>query len=242
MERDQNNIGDLAEPETNTARWLFRKATDLDSKNSVTWANWAVMERDQQNFGDLPDPQPYTARWLFRKATELDSQDAVTWNIWAVMEREHGNYGDLKQPELYTARWLFRIATELDPENSVTWASWAVMERDNRNWSEAEQMYVKAAEFATDPKDRGRIYFDLASILSITGRAPDSISYLELAIDANPNDAIAHAKLAKQYGFAHRWSESEAHFCKALERDPDDRTTLQWYQNMLHARRKRQGR
>jgi hypothetical protein len=141
------------ESDTERSRYLFRIATESDSRQSPTWQAWALLERDERNVGSVE--LPHTARWLFKKATEADPKHAPAWQAWALLERDERNVGSVELP--HTARWLFKKATEADPKHAPSWQAWALLERDERNVGSVELphtarwLFKKATE--ADPRD-----------------------------------------------------------------------------------------
>ena len=115
------------------------------------------------------------------------------------------------------------------------------MEKGAENWEKAKEWYVKAAEATSVPRDRSRVYCDLSFMLFRLGRKEDQTNYLELAVGADPSDHIAHARLARAYGFAERWEEAARHFTRSLELKPDDDKTRRWQEQMAWARQKKLG-
>jgi len=235
LEKEQGNIGESID-EKFTARWLYLHLTKVDPKHAPSWRGWAILESEQGNIGQSKDEE-LTARWLFWKGTTADPRDAATWQAWGMLEAEQGSIGGQNNPEPYTARWLFRKAVEADPRNVVNWVGWADMEKRAGNWTDAERLYLSAAEVAIDPITRARIYFDLGFMFSLLHQDDKVVKYLKSAVAANPNDHVAHAKLARSYGFLNLWDAADRHYRRALELNPSDRRTQKWYQNMQSARR-----
>jgi hypothetical protein len=66
------NYGAHGNPEEYTARWLYRKVTEMEPKNVELWWEWVVFEREQANFGTPGNPEEYTARWLVTKVLTID--------------------------------------------------------------------------------------------------------------------------------------------------------------------------
>ncbi|MBF0401446.1 MAG: hypothetical protein HQL90_11830 [Magnetococcales bacterium] len=62
----QRNLGSVEE--AYSARWLFKRATDADSRHAPSWQAWAVMEKEAGNRGSVEEA--YSARWLFKRATD----------------------------------------------------------------------------------------------------------------------------------------------------------------------------
>jgi tetratricopeptide (TPR) repeat protein len=61
------------------------------------------------------------------------------------------------------------------------------------------------------------------------------IRYLNQAVAENPKDARTHAFLGRRYGFLEKWEDSDHHFNEALKLNPNDTTTLKWYDMMQRA-------
>ena len=133
LEKEQDNVGDLAAPLPGTARYLFKKGTDADPHHAHTWQAWALLEKEQDNVGDLAAPLPGTARYLFKKGTDADPHDAPTWQAWALLEKEQHNVGDLAAPLPGTARYLFKKGTDADPHDAHLWQAWALLEKEQHN-------------------------------------------------------------------------------------------------------------
>ncbi len=112
-----------------SARWLFKKATEADPRDAVSWQAWALLERDHGNPGSIDDQ--HTARWLFKKSTEADPRHAASWQAWALLEADHGNPGSID--DQHTARWLFKKSTEADPRDAASWQAWALLEERHGN-------------------------------------------------------------------------------------------------------------
>ena len=153
------------------------------------------------------------------------------------MEAECGNIGDLDKE--FTARWLFKKATEANPNDPLCWTQWAGLEKKQRSWAQAEGLYLCAAEAEQNRKSRARIYFDLATMFANIDERGREKKYLLLAIESNPDDSIAHARLGRTYGFQGEWEKAEQHFKRSLELKPDDRRTQEWYAKMQQARERR---
>ncbi|MGJ8671198.1 MAG: hypothetical protein ACSHXK_17065, partial [Oceanococcus sp.] len=89
LERDDKNYGST--DEKYSARWLFRKAYEINDRNLQTLNAWAILERDDKNYGSTDEE--YSAHWLFKKAYEIDDRNLQTLNAWAILERDDKNYG-----------------------------------------------------------------------------------------------------------------------------------------------------
>ncbi len=211
------------------ARELFQKGVEAGPKHVYVWQAWAMMEEKQ---GDIK-----RARELFQKGAEADPKSAPTWQAWAGLEAECGNIGDLDKE--FTARWLFKKATEANPNDPLCWTQWAGLEKKQRSWAQAEGLYLCAAEAEQNRKSRARIYFDLATMFANIDERGREKKYLLLAIESNPDDSIAHARLGRTYGFQGEWEKAEQHFKRSLELKPDDRRTQEWYAKMQQARERR---
>jgi tetratricopeptide (TPR) repeat protein len=95
---------------------------------------------------------------------------------------------------------------------------------------------LHAAETEQKKSFRARIYFDLAMMFAKLNVHDKGDKYLMLAIDSNPNDHIAYARLGRTYSFQNEWEKAEHYFQRSLQLKPDDRKTQQWYANMQRAR------
>jgi len=215
------------------ARELFEKAGQADPKDAQVWHEWAIFEFERNNIGNLETK--YTGRWLFHKATLVNSSDVIIWQAWAVKEFEQNNIGTVETE--YSARWLLQRASQIDPQSVHVWQAWAVLEKKLKRWPHAECYFLRAAEYSREPKVKSRIYFDLYMMFFRIDEHK-SEGYLVKSVEANPEDSIAHARLAKLYGFQSKWDESEKHFQISLNLKPDDEKTKKWYENMLQTQKR----
>ena len=171
---------------------------------------------------------------LFQKAVDADPKNAPTWQAWAELEAQSDNIGDLDKE--FTARWLFKKATESNPHDPLPLTQWAYIEKRQRNWTQAERLYLCAAEVEQNTRSRARIYFDLATMFGNLDERKKDETYLLLAIECNPSDSIAHARLGRSYSFLGEWEKAEYHFQRSLELNPGDRKTQEWYAKYRRAK------
>ena len=212
--------------DVNRARELFEKGVEADPKHAPVWQAWALME---EKAGDVN-----RARELFEKGVEADPKSAPTWQAWARLETQCDNIGDLDKE--FTGRWLFKKATEVDPNDPLCWTEWADLEKKQGSWAQAEQLYLHAAEAEQGTISRTRTYFDLAMMFANLNEREKEEKYLLLAINSNPDDRIAHARLGRTYSFQGEWEKAEQHFQRSLQLKSDDRKTQKWYTQMQRAR------
>ena len=252
MEKDDGKI--------DRARELFEKGVEADPKHAPLWQAWAIMEKDdgkidrareQFEKGVEADPKhaqlwqawalmeenaSYTdrARVLFQKGVKADPKNAPLWQAWARLETKCDNIGDLDKE--FSGRWLFKKATEVAPKDQLCWTEWADVEKKQKNWAQAEQLYLHAATAEQDIISRARTYFDLAMMFANLNEREKEENYLLLAIDSNPKDSIAHARMGRTYGFQDEWEKAEQHFQRSLQLKPNDYKTQKWYTQMQRAR------
>ncbi len=171
---------------------------------------------------------------LFQKGVKADPKNAPLWQAWARLETKCDNIGDLDKE--FSGRWLFKKATEVASKDQLCWTEWADVEKKQKNWAQAEQLYLHAATAEQDIIFRARTYFDLAMMFANLNEREKEENYLLLAIDSNPKDSIAHARMGRTYGFQDEWEKAEQHFQRSLQLKPNDRKTQKWYTQMQRAR------
>jgi tetratricopeptide (TPR) repeat protein len=224
-------------PERFTARWLFGRAFEIDSRSLQLLHSWANAEARAGNLGSIANPEAFTARWLFHRITSLAPRDIEAWTSWAICERRANNIGEEDESDEGTARWIFAKALAIR-ENVETLTAAADMEQhDCRNIARAEKYYLRAAAATRNEKTRARILFDLGMAFSRMSENDKAVTYLTKAVDVFPNDHIIHAKLGRSHGFLRNNALAEFHFRRALEIKPSDTKTQLWYQDFLRATR-----
>jgi tetratricopeptide (TPR) repeat protein len=233
-EAKRDHMGNVDFREEYSARWLFSKAFEMEPRNFTTVTAWADAEAISGNIGTIGAPESFSARWLFQRATELRPQDVVPWCAWAVCESASGNIGEATSPAPYTARWLFGRALDVKPESFETLTAAADMEwHTAKNIRRAEEFYLRAASATKNRISLTRIYFDLGRMFGLVRNDSKAVIFLTKAVDVNPNDHIAHAKLARAHSFLGNNALAEFHFVRALELRPDDSITNSWYQRHI---------
>ena len=202
FEYRRGNFGDLNTEYT--ARWLFKKAAEVDPRHVQTWQAWAVMEGQAGRDVGSIDIE-YTARWLFKKAAEVDPQHVHVWQAWAVMEGQAGrNVGSIDTE--YTARWLFKKAAEVDPQHVHVWQAWAVMEgQAGRNIGSidieysARWLFKRASDVEPQNGTVWQAWAGMEAKIWNFGRIEDAYTarwLLKKATDAVPDDAMTWTQWA----------------------------------------------
>ena len=108
-----------------TARSLFRDATNIQSSHSFSWKDWGVLEKRAGNYDK--------ARKYLVKSAKSSYKNSHAWLAWAILEKELGYF--------HIARRLFRQAVTTYTENYRAWHAWGIMERDLGNDDEARRSF-----------------------------------------------------------------------------------------------------
>ena len=129
-EVSQGNIG-IYNSDEYSARWLFEKAFEKNSKDTMLYPMWGRFELGQGDIGRIE--AKYTARWIFRTGIMLQPSSQLCV-IWANEEVKVDNLGKDVDDE-YTARWICREGTEKVPTPDL-YGTWANIEANAGNIGE----------------------------------------------------------------------------------------------------------
>jgi hypothetical protein len=126
-EISEGNFGSYNSEEY-SARWLFEKAFQRNSKDPLLYTRWAQFELKQSDIGNIKFE--YTPRWIFYTGMKLAPFDNL-FVLWAKEEIRVNNLGENIDTE-YSARWICEQGISKTPSCDL-FLTWANIEADSGN-------------------------------------------------------------------------------------------------------------
>jgi tetratricopeptide (TPR) repeat protein len=114
--------------------------------------------------------------WLKSAAGKLNAKDCETPMFFKMVQQLH-----TLEPSAKSAFYLGRLA-----------------EREGKS-SEAMKYYNQAAELETTPKDKAKIYYNIAENMRSQGSLSSARNYYNKALNENPSLGRAYLRIAKMY-------------------------------------------
>ena len=152
-----NDISDYQEVEK-----AFKKAIELDPKDSVLWKNLGNLL--QIHLNNYPESER-----AYKKAIKLDPKFSAPWNNLGNLLQDHLN----NYPE---AEKAYKKAIELDPKDSYPWNGLGrLLQYYLNNYPEAEKAYKKSIELQ---EEDSFAYANLARLLILQNKDPKEIKTL----------------------------------------------------------------
>ena len=126
-EISNENIGSY-NLEEYSARWLYKKAFQQNSKDPTLFIRWADFELTQSAMGDVKSE--YTPRWIFNTGMTLAPFKNL-FIIWAKEEIRVKNIG-ANIDDIYSARWICKQGIDKTPSKDI-FVTWANIEANAQN-------------------------------------------------------------------------------------------------------------
>jgi len=158
---------------------------------------------------------------LFERKPEVENVGEISVSQLAVPGKATREYekalGRLEKRDIAGAVTHLKKAVELAPKFAAAWNHLGTIAYQTKNYSEAEKYFREA--LAQDPDSYSPLV-NLAAALFSQGKIAESLPINERAVDARPDDPLAHSQLGQNYFRLGRIEEAEKHLKQAKALDP----------------------
>ena len=162
-----------------------------------------IEEKQQELLGSPEEQIAY-----FTPVIEDNPNDIDAWKALEAAYEETGDRAKLKEAKLKI--------NELDPTYDSA-LELAELARSNANYNEAITFFEQAIERASDDSQRESVYLSIADMYISTEKLETARSYVQRALEINPNDGRAYIKMATIY------SEAITQCTEGSSLEPEDR-------------------
>lgn len=189
------------------AESFYRKAIELDPKDSFGWNNLGYLLQYEYNNYD-------EAEKAYRNSIDIDSRDAFTWH-------RLGNLLHFELNRFDEAEQAYRKAIEFDPNEAYFWNSLGyLLDSQMNRYDEAENAYRKAIELSPH---EALLWINLGYLLHAQlSRYNEAEQAYRKAIEINPSDSLPWNGLGcVLLDHQNGTEEAKAAFLKAIELGDD---------------------